>query len=193
VSASVPSFEKKIRKLATGCWYFGRRAAAETYRIFRLSDGSRMPAHRFAWLAYKGRIPTNLWVLHTCDNPPCVNPDHLFVGTHQDNMRDMKDKGRARGRHGSRGDARDDLNDFFRRSKRRGRGIWDLPSGQAFVELNHVPVMDWLMRDLERIAKPKNRSPAAVLVAIAAHALMRGVVTPEEERMRRRRARAASR
>jgi hypothetical protein len=52
-------------------------------------------AHRIAWLLVNGPIPLNLWVLHRCDNRSCCRPDHLFLGTHQDNMADMRAKGRA--------------------------------------------------------------------------------------------------
>ncbi len=54
-------------------------------------------AHRVAWAAAHGPIPPGLWVLHHCDNPRCVNVDHLFLGTVADNNRDMAAKGRHRG------------------------------------------------------------------------------------------------
>jgi hypothetical protein len=60
--------------------------------------GQKIYAHRLAWIvAHEQPIPDGLCVLHRCDNPPCCNPDHLFLGTRADNQRDMKRKGRGSG------------------------------------------------------------------------------------------------
>jgi hypothetical protein len=57
-------------------------------------------AHRVAYELEKGEIPSNMYVIHTCDNRWCVNPEHLFIGTHQDNMTDKIRKGRQPQHHG---------------------------------------------------------------------------------------------
>ncbi len=57
-------------------------------------DGKLYLTHRLAWIAHRGPIPDELFVCHKCDVPSCINPDHLFLGTNADNIKDMYTKGR---------------------------------------------------------------------------------------------------
>jgi hypothetical protein len=59
-------------------------------------NGKVLKAHRASWMAHKGPIPPGKQILHWCDNTFCINPEHLFVGTQIDNMRDMATKKRGR-------------------------------------------------------------------------------------------------
>lgn len=61
-----------------------------------------MTTHRLAYEEAFGPIPPGLWVLHKCDTPACINPDHLFVGTNADNVRDREKKGRWKPRIGEK-------------------------------------------------------------------------------------------
>lgn len=83
-----------------GCWEWqaSRRLG---YGRFWL-NGRFVAAHRFAWEQENGSVPEGLEVCHRCDNPPCVRPDHLFLGTTQENINDMVAKGRHRGPIGER-------------------------------------------------------------------------------------------
>jgi hypothetical protein len=84
------------------CWPWTGHKDADGYgtQYYRVAPGRRRPmrAHRMAYLLHHGEVPGHLLVCHTCDNPPCCNPAHLFVGTNGDNMADRNAKGRtARG------------------------------------------------------------------------------------------------
>jgi len=62
-------------------------------------EGKQTNAHRAAWINAFGPLPSDVLVLHTCDNKVCVNLDHLFLGSHADNMRDKAEKGRCNNQH----------------------------------------------------------------------------------------------
>lgn len=92
-------FSKKLGpKDSHGCvpWLGARQGCkGREYGNFRTqSRRSPQPAHRVAWVMANGPIPEGLEVCHKCDNSLCVNPEHLFLGTHKDNMQDCIQKGR---------------------------------------------------------------------------------------------------
>lgn len=86
----VENFWSKVEKIPFhSCWEW-IAAQKDGYGRF----GSSGYAHRYSYELHKGKIPQGLFVCHHCDNPSCVNPDHLFLGTNEDNVRDMFQKNR---------------------------------------------------------------------------------------------------
>ena len=101
-------FERKFMpEPMSGCWIWigarGRKATASSSSRHAKSKGL-IAAHRVAWMMYRGRLPAHVLACHRCDNPPCVNPSHLFEGTHGDNSRDCVSKGRWGGPESSAGE-----------------------------------------------------------------------------------------
>lgn len=95
-------FWAKVSRLADNdaCWEWTAATSEKGYGRFSLGQGrSPQVASRLAWELTNGPIPDGLCVLHICDNPPCCNPAHLFLGTTADNNADMLAKGRHRSRN----------------------------------------------------------------------------------------------
>ena len=116
------------------------RNAAGYGAMFR--DGKTLLAHRHAWIEANGPIPDGMCVLHTCDNPACVNPTHLFLGTHADNMADMASKGRhhdVKGEKHHNARLTDHAVYFIRACGLPSRFLADVFS----VTINHI----WLVRN----------------------------------------------
>lgn len=92
------NFWRCVEKLENGCWIWtGFRHPRRGHGMLCRSSNNISKtyyAHRFLWESLNGRIPEGMCLCHKCDNPPCVNPDHLFLGTRADNNKDMVNKGR---------------------------------------------------------------------------------------------------
>jgi hypothetical protein len=91
-------FWSRVQKAGSSCWLWTGTLNGSGYGVLGAGGrgGKLLRAHRVAWEFHKGPIPDGLHCLHRCDNPRCVNVDHLFLGTNQDNIADRVRKGRSK-------------------------------------------------------------------------------------------------
>jgi len=106
------------------CWLWTGSKDKDGYGGFTDENRRNIRAHRASWIIHFGPIPTGMNVCHKCDNPPCVRPDHLFLGTYQDNTIDMVNKGRHGG--GGKGVSRGSRNGCAKLNEQQVLKIRDL-------------------------------------------------------------------
>jgi hypothetical protein len=86
-------FWLRVQK-SDGCWTWQGAKGDHGYGHFTADGGVDVSTHRYSYQLHHGEIPPGMVICHRCDNPVCVNPDHLFLGTQRDNVQDMIQKGR---------------------------------------------------------------------------------------------------
>lgn len=94
-------FNRWFTEQPNGCWLWGQAPSDNGYGYFgvKTSEGKykKIRAHRYAWLLHRGEIPEGMEVCHSCDSKLCVNPDHLYLADHAQNMHDASMRGRFGG------------------------------------------------------------------------------------------------
>lgn len=135
------------------------------YGIMRVR-GKVLKTHRIAWELANGPIPDGLSVCHSCDNPPCCNVEHLFLGTHADNMADMIAKKRDRPgdfnaakTHCPQGHPYDEANTIVRRNSRECRACKKLSNAKSCAKLVELRIRVTGIRGLGKYNSAKTHCP----------------------------------
>lgn len=100
-------FLAKIEKLPSGCWEYRGTIEKCGYGVLQIGK-KQWRAHRYMYVQVHGPVTDDVCILHKCDNRPCVNPDHLYAGSHCDNMRDKGQRGGSDGMRNGRAKITDD-------------------------------------------------------------------------------------
>ncbi len=94
----LPVLLSRYEVAASGCWEWTGTRNKQGYGVVCIAINKRptgIPAPRLQWMHSHGEIPAGMVVMHVCDNPPCINPDHIALGTQATNLADMRAKGRG--------------------------------------------------------------------------------------------------
>ena len=103
-----PPLKERLLQATTvnenGCWICSISiSASHPYGAVKVGGTTiYISNHRASWMVHRGAIPKDMCILHKCDTPACINPDHLFLGSHADNVADMIAKGRSADRRGEK-------------------------------------------------------------------------------------------
>lgn len=130
-------FWEKIEVSVDGCWKWKGATSDDGYGVLgrgRRGEGNIRASH-VSWMVHNGPIPTGMWILHHCDNPACCRPDHLFLGTAKDNIRDCINKGRYK---------------FFNYDRHGPKNLTRKLSNQAVIDIRNA-MKDLPPRRLGRI------------------------------------------
>lgn len=136
---TIRDFWRRVR-FGDGCWEYRADSYVDGYGQFTIG-GRKHSAHRFAYTQMKGECPAGLLILHECDNRKCCNPEHLRAGTHQENMEDMKSRGRQRSLRGRRHPSRRLTPEKVNRVLKLLEVGESLRSIARLVRLSHVTVL----------------------------------------------------
>lgn len=140
--------ERCHTKSAAGCWVWTLSKARNGYGRFALGGGKVTGAHRAAYAAFVGPIPSGMDVCHKCDVRDCVNPAHLFVGTRSENILDASRKNRVSRSHQRRGES----HPAHKLTASAVAGIrLDLAAGRTKAELARTHCVSWAL--INQIAK----------------------------------------
>jgi hypothetical protein len=151
------------------CWDWQASKHGQGYGLFKLKSRTEF-AHRIAWrIAHKSDIPNGLCVLHSCDNPACVNPAHLRVGTQQDNMDDKVTRGRQ-ARTGALRPATGMNSGAHTHPEKRARGV---KNGRSKLTVEQVQEI--------RARSKKGESQSAIARSFEVHRTQIGAIVRREQ------------
>lgn len=115
----VRRYHENVIKNEDGCWGWGRGENRKfPYPTLMSGHSDSVCMHRFSYEIHVGPIPQGMWVLHHCDNHRCTRPDHLYLGDHKQNQRDVRDRGTKLTAVCRRGHARTASNTYVRVDRR---------------------------------------------------------------------------